>query len=59
MSFAAKAMKQAMGNKTEDDVHQMLDDLEEANDVAQQISEAISRPMGWKDMVRKELNSQN
>ena len=54
MSYAAKAMKQAMGNKTEDDVHEMLDDLEEANDVAQQISEAISRPMGWKDMVREE-----
>lgn len=40
----AKAMKSLRGNIDADRVDQMMDDMEEEKDVADQISEAISRP---------------
>lgn len=46
MKGAADALKRAHGNKTAEDVHEMLDELEEANDLANEISDAISRPLG-------------
>ena len=56
MSYAAKAMKKAAGDRSADDVHDMLDAIEEANDVAQEISNAISRPLGYNAEVRLFLN---
>ena len=52
MSYAAKAMKKASGDRDADDVHKMLDELEEANYVAEEISRAISRPLGYNEEVR-------
>ncbi|CAG5113964.1 Oidioi.mRNA.OKI2018_I69.chr2.g8052.t1.cds [Oikopleura dioica] len=46
MKTAAEALKRAHGNKTADDVHEILDELEDANDLANEISDAISRPLG-------------
>ena len=52
MSYAAKAMKKAAGDRSADDVHDMLDAIEDANGVAQEISNAISRPLGYNAEVR-------
>ena len=52
MSYAAKAMKKASGDRTAEDVDNMLDELEEANYVAEEMSRAISRPLGYNAEVR-------
>ncbi|XP_003382530.1 PREDICTED: charged multivesicular body protein 4b-like [Amphimedon queenslandica] len=46
MSYAAKALKAAHANLDVDDVHDMMDDIEEQNVIAQEISDALSTPFG-------------
>ena len=46
MNIAAKAMKSASNGMSVDKVDEMMDDIQEASDVANEISDAISRPMG-------------
>ncbi|KAH7718074.1 charged multivesicular body protein 4b [Aphelenchoides avenae] len=41
---AAKAMKKAHGNMNPDDIHNLMDDIAEQQDVAKEIQEAISQP---------------
>lgn len=47
MNIAAKAMKSASNGMSVDKVDEMMDDIQEASDVANEISDAISRPMGF------------
>ncbi|XP_028290656.1 charged multivesicular body protein 4c [Gouania willdenowi] len=46
MGYAAKAMKQVHENMDIDKIEDMMQDITEQQDVAQEISEAISRPFG-------------
>jgi len=47
MNIAAKAMKNAANGMSVDKVDDMMDEIQEASDVANEISDAISRPMGF------------
>ena len=47
MGGAAKAMKNAHKQLNVDDVHDMMDDIAEQQDVAKEISEAISNPVAF------------
>ncbi|CBY16008.1 unnamed protein product [Oikopleura dioica] len=47
MNVAAKAMKNAANGMSVDKVDDMMDEIQEASDVANEISDAISRPMGF------------
>ncbi|XP_029385145.1 charged multivesicular body protein 4c isoform X2 [Echeneis naucrates] len=46
MGYAAKAMKQVHENMDIDKIDDLMQDITEQQDVAQEISEAISRPFG-------------
>lgn len=46
MGFAAKAMKQAHNSMNVDDVHDLMDDIAEQQELANEISTAISTPVG-------------
>ncbi|KRZ51027.1 Charged multivesicular body protein 4b [Trichinella nativa] len=46
MGHAAKALKAAHNNMDVDKVHDLMDDISEQQDVANEISEAISNPIG-------------
>ncbi|XP_003371976.1 charged multivesicular body protein 4c [Trichinella spiralis] len=46
MGHAAKALKTAHNNMDVDKVHDLMDDISEQQDVANEISEAISNPIG-------------
>merc|ERR1711981_846659 len=61
MSQAAKAMKSAHSDMNVDEVHDMMDDIAEQQDVAKEISEAISNPVAFgqdfdEDELEAELN---
>merc|ERR1712226_337456 len=47
MNDAAKAMKKAHADMNVDEVHDMMDDIAEQQDVAKEISEAISNPVAF------------
>lgn len=47
MGFAAKALKQAHQNMNVDDVHDLMDDIAEQQELANEISTAISNPTGF------------
>ena len=47
MSEAAKSLKKAHDNMNVDEVHDMMDDIAEQQDVAKEISEAISNPVAF------------
>merc|ERR1711881_525795 len=61
MSSAAKALKHAHADMDVDKVHDMMDDIAEQQDVAKEISEAISNPVAFgqefdDDELEAELN---
>jgi charged multivesicular body protein 4 len=61
MNEAAKAMKKAHSDMNVDEVHDMMDDIAEQQDVAKEISEAISNPVAFgqdfdEDELEAELN---
>ena len=61
MNDAAKAMKKAHADMNVDEVHDMMDDIAEQQDVAKEISEAISSPVAFgqdfdEDELEAELN---
>lgn len=61
MNVAAKALKKAHADMDVDQVHDMMDDIAEQHDVAKEISEAISNPVGFgqdfdEDDLLEELN---
>ncbi|ELT87311.1 hypothetical protein CAPTEDRAFT_168545 [Capitella teleta] len=47
MGDAAKALKAAHKNMDVDDVHNLMDDVAEQQEIANEISEAISNPVGF------------
>lgn len=47
MQYGAKALKSAHGNMSADDVHDVMDDIAEQQEVAQEISDALSGPVGF------------
>uniref|UniRef100_V9LBZ7 Chromatin modifying protein 4C n=1 Tax=Callorhinchus milii TaxID=7868 RepID=V9LBZ7_CALMI len=47
MGFAAKAIKGAHDNMDIDKIDEMMQDITEQHDIAQEISDAISRPVGF------------
>lgn len=47
MGAAAKALKAAHKNMDVDDVHNLMDDIADQQEVANEISEAISNPVGF------------
>ncbi|KAM4688039.1 charged multivesicular body protein 4c isoform 1-T1 [Discoglossus pictus] len=49
MGYAAKAMKNVHENMDLDKIDDLMHDIHEQQDVAQEISEAISRPVGFGD----------
>lgn len=56
MGDAAKALKSVHKNMDVDDVHNLMDDVAEQQEIANEISEAISNPVGFGqdvDEVRK------
>ncbi|XP_050737112.1 charged multivesicular body protein 4c-like [Eriocheir sinensis] len=51
MSEAAKALKSAHQHMNVDEVHDMMDDIAEQQDLAREISDAISNPVGFGEDV--------
>ncbi|KAM8966627.1 charged multivesicular body protein 4c isoform 2-T2 [Pelodytes ibericus] len=49
MGYAAKAMKTVHENMDLDKIDELMQDIHEQQDVAQEISDAISRPVGFGD----------
>ena len=47
MGFAAKAMKQAHNNMDIDQVEDLMDEVKEQQQIAEEISNAISHPVGF------------
>lgn len=47
MGVAAKAMKSAHNNLDVDQVHELMDDVSEQTELSQEISDAISNPVGF------------
>ncbi|XP_020901585.1 charged multivesicular body protein 4b [Exaiptasia diaphana] len=59
MSYAAKALKAAHQQLDVDDVHDMMDDIQEQTELADEISRAISEPVGFgQDIDEDELNAE-
>ncbi|XP_031565122.1 charged multivesicular body protein 4b-like [Actinia tenebrosa] len=59
MSYAAKALKAAHQQLDVDDVHDMMDDIQEQTELADEISRAISEPVGFgQDIDEEELNAE-
>ncbi len=61
MGEASRAMKRAHGDMDIDQVHDMLDDIAEQQDISREITEAISNPVGFghdfdEDELEAELN---
>ncbi len=61
MGQAAKALKRAQGDMDVDKVHDLMDDIAEQQDVAREISDAISNPVAFghefdEDELEAELN---
>ena len=63
MNNAAKALKVANNKLDVDQVHDMMDDIAEQQDVAKEISEAISNPVAFGQVwdctkqIKKSINS--
>ena len=55
MNDAAKALKKANADLDVDKVHDMMDDIAEQQDVAKEISEAISNPVAFGQVALKEI----
>ncbi|CAL1607773.1 unnamed protein product [Knipowitschia caucasica] len=56
MGYAAKALKEAHNSMNVDDVHDLMDDIAEQQELATEISTAISTPAGFgMDMDEDEL----
>lgn len=55
MGFAAKAMKSAHQELNVDDVHDMMDDISEQTELANEISDAISSSVGFQDVDEDDL----
>lgn len=60
MGYAAKALKNTHADMDVDTVHELMDDVQEQQDIANEISEAISSPIGFgndvdEDELTKEL----
>lgn len=60
MKTASDALKNAHKNFTADDVHDIMDDIAEQNDIANEISEAVATSIGFnqdidEDELEKEL----
>lgn len=51
MSYAAKALKAAHQHLDVDDVHDMMDDISEQNEIAEEISSALSTPIGFNQEI--------
>ena len=47
MKTAAQALKSAQQGLNVDDVHDIMDDLQEQNEIAEEIQNAISQPIGF------------
>merc|ERR1712126_349733 len=59
MSEAAKSLKKAHADMDVDQVHDMMDDIAEQQDVAKEISEAISNPVAFgQDYDEDELEAE-
>ena len=58
MGAAAKALKRAHQDLDVDKVHEMMDDIADQEDVAREISEAISNPVAFGQDV-DEVNKSN
>lgn len=59
MKFAADALKSAHQHMDVDQVHDMMDDIAEQQDVAKEISEAISNPVAFgNDIDEEELEKE-
>merc|ERR1712059_150165 len=59
MNDAAKALKRANNELDVDKVHDMMDDIAEQQDVAKEISEAISNPVAFgQEFDEDELDAQ-
>lgn len=59
MGYAAKALKSAHQQLDVDDVHDMMDDISEQTELANEISDAISTPAGFgQDYDEDELNAE-
>ncbi len=61
MGHAARALKKAQGDMNVDSVHDLMDDIAEQQDVAREISDAISNPVAFghefdEDELEAELN---
>ena len=39
-----------------DDVHDLLDDIQEQNDIATEVSDALTQPVGFDQMVDEVMN---
>ena len=55
MNDAAKALKKANADLDVDKVHDMMDDIAEQQDVAKEISEAISNPVAFGQVKQRLL----
>uniref|UniRef100_T1J526 Charged multivesicular body protein 4b n=1 Tax=Strigamia maritima TaxID=126957 RepID=T1J526_STRMM len=60
MGFAARALKAAHQNMDVDEVHDLMDEVAEQQDIAKEISDVISNPIGFQndideDELEKEL----
>ena len=51
MSHASKALKTAHNNMDIDQVHDLMEDIAEQQEVANEIAEAISNPVGFSSAV--------
>ena len=57
MSYAAKALKEAHRKLDVDDVHDIMDDIQEQTQIADEISQAVSSA-GYQDFDEDELNAE-
>ncbi|XP_077993293.1 charged multivesicular body protein 4b-like [Glandiceps talaboti] len=55
MGYAAKALKSAHQHMDVDDVHDMMDDIQEQQELADEVSNAISQPLGFQDVDDDDL----
>jgi len=58
MGYAAKALKSAHQHMDVDDVHEMMDDIQEQQELADEISNAISQQMGYQDIDEEDLEAE-
>eukprot|EP00800_Vazella_pourtalesii_P007215 TRINITY_DN19595_c0_g1_i1.p1 TRINITY_DN19595_c0_g1~~TRINITY_DN19595_c0_g1_i1.p1 ORF type:complete len:239 (+),score=83.35 TRINITY_DN19595_c0_g1_i1:46-717(+) len=59
MKFAADALKNAHKQLDVDDIHDMMDDIDEQTQLAQEISDCISNPVGFgNDIDEDDLNAE-